>query len=120
MNVDRYVSLLADSDLLRCQRAGSGKLTDARGTAEPALQLALHPAHTHRAFLDRTADLDRAVIAQKTADLPGNLGNGISRKLVPARRVKAAHRLDEADTGKLIQIVRLRAAPEIPPRDGME
>ena len=34
--VDRYVSLLADSDLLRCQRTGSGKLTDARGTAEPA------------------------------------------------------------------------------------
>ena len=46
--VDRYVSLLADSDLLRCQRTGSGKFADARGTAEPALQLALYPAYTPR------------------------------------------------------------------------
>ena len=101
--------------------ARRGKLTgrSGGGRAGPPARFCTRRTRTARSL---TARLTLpAVITQKTAGSPRRSWERHKSKLRSrARRVKAAHRLDEADTGKLIQIVRLRTAPEIPPRDGMD
>ena len=84
--------------------------------AERLLQARARRADALRALLDAAADLDRAVIAQKAPDLARDLWDGICRKARAVLLVKALHGLQKADTAELVQVVRLDAAAEKPPR----
>ena len=54
--------------------------------------------------------------AQKAPDLARDLWDGVCRKARAVLLVKALHGLQKADTAELVQVVRLDAAAEKPPR----
>ena len=61
---------------------------------------------------DAAAHLYRAVVPQKTPDLPGDFGHSVGGKLRAVGRVKPLHRLEKANAAQLVQVVRLH-----PPAD---
>ena len=107
---------LSGSDLLWLEPGIGRELGERRLTAERLLQARARRADRLRTLLDAAADLDRAIIAQKAPDLSRNLRDGVCRKAGAVLLVKALHSLQETDTAELIQIVRLDAAAEKPPR----
>ena len=98
-------------------KPGLGReLGERRLAAERLLQARARRADALRALLDAAADLDRAVIAQKAPDLPRDLRHGVCRKAGAILLIKALHSLQKADAAELVQVVRLDAAAEKPPR----
>lgn len=80
-------------DLLRRKAQRLGQLGDRRVAAEIAGQALTGLFDGGGALFHAAADLDRAVVAQKAADLSGNFGDGVGRKLRAVGGIKALDRL---------------------------
>ena len=76
-------------DLLRRKAQRLGQLGNRRVAAEIAGQALTGLFDGGGALFHAAADLDRAVVAQKAADLSGNFGDGVGRKLRAVGGIKA-------------------------------
>ena len=91
----RVQSGLSTGDFLWSQASAPRKLP--QGGLPPQFGTQRRPGVSHQCalLLEGAADLHRAVIPEKAADLPGNLGYGVSGKLGAEVRVIALHRLEK-------------------------
>ena len=89
----RICRSLGKGYLLRCQTGLGGNLRKLRLTAKALLKLGAHRPDALRLFFYAAADLDCAVITQKSSYLAGYLRHGVGRKLRAEALVKALYRL---------------------------